>query len=92
MTTSILISSADMSSLSTTAAASLTESLGNRCRIEKREVVMQTPVIRPRLFTTAGYVENQLKESCTDLFDGRIASGDSARIDVDEIRPPACQF
>src|SRR5664280_847171 len=65
--------------------------LGNRRRIEERQLVVQTPTIRPCLFATAGYVKNQLEELCADLLDGGVAGGDQACIQIDEIDPSLCQ-
>ena len=64
-----------------------TGSLSNWRRVEEREVVVQTPVVRACLFAATGYVEDELEELGANLLDGGVTGGDSAGVDVDEIGP-----
>jgi hypothetical protein len=48
-------------------------------------------MVRPRFFSSAHYIENQLKHPHADLLDRFLTTGNAARININQITPPLCQ-
>ena len=61
----------------------MTNSLGDGGWVEEGEVVVEAPVVGPGFFVAAGYFEDQVEDLPAYLFDGGLAGGDGAGVDVD---------
>jgi hypothetical protein len=59
--------------------------LRNWSRVEQSKLVVQTPVVGPGLFATAGYVEDQVEDLLAHLLNGCLTGGDAPGIDIDQV-------
>ena len=57
--------------------------LGYGSWVEEGEVVVEAPVVGPGLLAAAGDLEDEVEDLPADLFDGGLAGGDGAGVDVD---------
>src|SRR5262249_17878632 len=65
--------------------------LSYRPRIEWRQSIVQAPMICPCLLPPAGHVEDEAENFPSNLLQCGFPGGNTAGIDVDQVRPALCQ-
>src|ERR1039458_9435857 len=67
-------------------AASRALQLSDGARVERGERVSEAPMLRPGLLTATGDVQHKLEHLHPHFFHCRIAGGNTAGVDIDQIR------
>ena len=64
----------------------------HRTWIEKRQIVVDSPTVGPRLHPATGDVQDQLEKIQAGFFDGGFAGRNSASVKINEIGPALRKF